>query len=177
MKSILQAQGIHHITLNGANRETSINFWQNILGMKLLLEQPNLDDISINHLYFDCGDGRTLTVFTDENRIPKKKTKNNEIGSVHHIAFWVSQSTIRIAEKNLNENGFSNTGIKDRGFMDSLYFREPLGLLIELANYKFEPPQGSTYAKVLEKAHELRINRKAKNIEDEDISSAIRNLK
>ena len=177
MKSIIQAQGIHHITLNGANRETSINFWQNILGMKLLLEQPNLDDFSINHLYFDCGDGRTITVFTDENRIPKKKKQNNEIGSVHHIAFWVSQSTIRIAQKNLNENSFSNTGIKDRGFMDSLYFKEPLGLLIELASYKFEPPQGCTYAKVLEKAHELRINRNANNIEDEDISLAIKNLK
>ena len=61
--------------------------------------------------------------------------------------------------------------------MDSLYFREPLGLLIELSSYKFEPPQGYTYAKVLEKAHELRIKRKAKNIEDEDISYAIKNLK
>ena len=176
MNSIIQAQGIHHITLNGANRETSIKFWQEILGMKLLFEQPNLDDTSINHLYFDCGDGRTLTVFTNEYRIPKKKIKNNEIGSVHHLAFWVSQSTIRVAENNLNDNGFSNTGIKDRGFMDSLYFREPLGLLIELSSYKFEPPQGYTYAKVLEKAHELRINRKAKSIEDEDISLAIKNL-
>ena len=176
MKSIIQAQGIHHITLNGANRETSINFWQNILGMKLILEQPNLDDLSINHLYFDCGDGRTITVFTDENRVIQKKKQNNEIGSVHHIAFWVSQSTIRIAEKNLNENSFSNTGIRDRGFMDSLYFREPLGLLLELASYKFEPPSGISYAKVLEKAHQLRIRRKAKNIEDKDIAMAIKCL-
>ena len=177
MKSIIQSQGIHHITLNGANRETSINFWENILGMKLILEQPNLDDLSINHLYFDCGDGRTITVFTDESRVPNEIKINNQIGSVHHIAIWVSQSTIIIAEKNLNENGFLNTGIKDRGFMDSIYFREPLGLLIELSSYKFEPPHGFTYAKVLEKAHELRINRKALNIEDEDISLAIRNLK
>ena len=53
MNSIIQSQGIHHITLNGADRKTSINFWQNILGMKLIFEQPNLDDLSINHLYFD----------------------------------------------------------------------------------------------------------------------------
>ena len=51
MNSIIQSQGIHHITLNGADRKTSINFWQNILGMKLIFEQPNLDDLSINHLY------------------------------------------------------------------------------------------------------------------------------
>ena len=50
MKNIIQSQGIHHITLNGSNRETAINFWQNILGMKLIFEQPNLDDLSINHL-------------------------------------------------------------------------------------------------------------------------------
>ena len=31
MDSIIQAQGIHHITLNGSNRETAINFWQKIL--------------------------------------------------------------------------------------------------------------------------------------------------
>ena len=91
MNSIIQAQGIHHITLNGADRKTSINFWQNILGMKLIFEQPNLDDLSINHLYFDCGDGRTVTVFTNESRIGKTYPLDTSVGSVHHVAFWVSQ--------------------------------------------------------------------------------------
>ena len=53
MKSIIQAQGIHHITLNGADKKTSIDFWQNILGMKFIFEQPNLDDLNTNHLYLD----------------------------------------------------------------------------------------------------------------------------
>ena len=57
MSVLLQTQGIHHITLNGADRKTSIDFWQEILGMKLIFEHPNLDDLSINLLYFDCGDG------------------------------------------------------------------------------------------------------------------------
>ena len=35
--------------------------------------------------------------------------------------------------------------------MDSIYFREPLGLLVELASYKFDPPIGFTHANVLEK--------------------------
>ena len=47
MDSLIQVQGIHHITLNGANREISINFWQNILGMKFIFEQPNLDNLRI----------------------------------------------------------------------------------------------------------------------------------
>ena len=176
MSSIIQVQGIHHITLNGANKETSINFWQKILGMKFIFEQPNLDDLNTNHLYFDCGDGTTVTVFTNEKFKPNKQKLKNECGGVHHVAFWVSQSTIRIAEKNLNENGFANTGIKDRGFMDSLYFREPLGLLIEIASYKFDPPFGYSHGQVLEKAHKIRINRGAKNIEDIDVASAIKSL-
>ena len=176
MNSIIQSQGIHHITLNGADRKTSINFWQNILGMKLIFEQPNLDDLSINHLYFDCGDGRTITVFTSENRKPVKFKNKNEPGSVHHVAIWVSQSTMRIAEKNLNDNKISNTGIKDRGFMDSLYFKDPLGLLVEIASYKFEPPSGKSYTQVLKKAHELRLKRAAINIQDEDIALAIKHL-
>mgnify|MGYP003300433204 FL=1 len=60
--------------------------------------------------------------------------------------------------------------------MDSIYFRDPLGLLIELASYKFEPPLGYTHGQVLEKAHKLRLSRKAKNIEDEDISNALISL-
>ena len=176
MSSIIQTQGIHHITLNGADKMTSINFWQEILGMPLIFEQPNLDDLSTNHLYFDCGDGRTITVFTREDLQPRNTLQENITGSVHHLAFWVSQSTIRIAEKNLTQNGFENSGIKDRGFMDSLYFREPLGLLLELASYKFDPPFGCSHSQVLAEAHKLRQQRSAINIQDEDIALAIRNI-
>ena len=113
---------------------------------------------------------------TANHREPQATFNDNRPGSVHHIAFWVSQSTIRIANRNLTENGIENSGIKDRGFMDSLYFREPLGLLVELACYKFEPPLGFSYGDVLAKAHKLRLKRCATNIQDEDIALAIRNL-
>ena len=80
MNSFIQVQGIHHITLNGADKKTSIEFWQNILGMRFIFEQPNLDDLSTNHLYFDSGNGTTITVFTDENVNIKKTKLNNECG-------------------------------------------------------------------------------------------------
>ena len=32
----LQSQGVHHITLVGADRQTSINFWEGVLGMPFL---------------------------------------------------------------------------------------------------------------------------------------------
>ena len=64
----LQTQGVHHITLVGAGRQTSIDFWEGVLGMPFVFEQPNLDHADESHLYFDPGDGRLITVFTNEDR-------------------------------------------------------------------------------------------------------------
>ena len=64
----LQSQGVHHITLTGADRQTSIDFWEGVLGMPFVFEQPNLDNEAESHLYFDPGDGRLITVFTHEER-------------------------------------------------------------------------------------------------------------
>ena len=174
--TVAQVQGIHHITLNGADRQTSIDFWQGVLGMELIFEQPNLDQPSVNHLYFDTGDGRTLTVFTEEGREPPSEPLAQQNGSVHHIALWVAQATIRGAERALTEAGLDNTGIRDRGFMDSLYFRDPLGLLVELASYKFDPPQGRTHAEVLALAHRLRLERDGKAVETADVAEALKRL-
>ena len=66
----LQTQGIHHITFVGADRQTSIDLWEGLLGMPFIFEQPNLDVPEESHLYFDPGDGRLITVFTNENRTP-----------------------------------------------------------------------------------------------------------
>jgi len=47
--AVIQVQGVHHITLNGADRQTSIDFWEGVLGMPFVFEQPNLDDAEQNH--------------------------------------------------------------------------------------------------------------------------------
>ena len=57
--------------------------------------------------------------------------------------------------------------------MDSIYFRDPLGQLIELACYKFDPPVGVTHADVLLEAHKLRVERADYNIKDEHLADAI----
>ena len=171
--TILQSQGVHHITLNGANRQTSIDFWQGVLGMPLVFEQPNLDDASVNHLYFDPGDGRLITIFTAEDRRPDARPNPNAVGNLHHLAFTVSRATYTQAAKRLRDAGFANSGEVDRGFMDSLYFRDPLGQLMEIACYKFEPPAGATHADVLREAHGLRVAAGARNITDEHLADAI----
>ncbi len=155
----LQSQGVHHITLVGADRQTSIDFWEGVLGMPFVFEQPNLDQADESHLYFDPGDGRLITIFTKEDRKPDPRRTPTEPGCVHHLAFALSRVTFLQAVERLDERGIQHSGVKDRGFMDSIYFKDPLGLLIELASYRFEPPQGHTHADVLMQAHTIRLER------------------
>jgi catechol 2,3-dioxygenase-like lactoylglutathione lyase family enzyme len=172
----LQSQGVHHITLVGADRQMSIDFWEGILGMPFVFEQPNLDNESESHLYFDPGDGRLITVFTNEERTPDPTRTPTDPGAVHHIAFSVSQATFQQAVERLDERGIRHSDVKDRGFMDSIYFEDPLGLLIELSSYRFEPPHGYTHAEVLLEAHKLRVERGDYNIDQEHLADAIETL-
>lgn len=172
----IQSQGVHHITLVGAGRETSIGFWEGVLGMPFVFEQPNLDNPSESHLYFDPGDGRLMTVFTDESRNADPARTPTDPGCVHHLAFAVSQATFAQTVERLDERGIHHSGVKDRGFMDSIYFSDPLGLLIELAAYRFEPPAGHTHADVLLAAHRIRVDRGDYNIATIHLADAIEML-
>ena len=95
---------------------------------------------------------------------------------VHHIAFAVSRATFQQAVERLDERGIRHSGVKDRGFMDSIYFEDALGLLIELASYRFEPPFGYTHADVLLEAHKLRVERGDYNIAEEHLADAIEEI-
>ena len=172
----LQTQGVHHITIVGADRETSIGFWEGVLGMPFIFEQPNLDNESESHLYFDPGDGRLITIFTNEEREPDPTRTATDIGCVHHVAFSVSQATFAQAVERLEERGIRHSGVRDRGFMDSIYFEDPLGLLIELSSYRFEPPYGYSHAEVLLEAHEIRLERGDYNIAQDHLADAIEAL-
>lgn len=173
---MIQSQGVHHITLNGADRQTSIDFWSGVLGMPLVFEQPNLDDEKINHLFFDTGDGRLITIFTAEDRAVENTPNPNDTGNLHHLAFTVSRASFNLAPQRLDERGIPHSGAVDRGFMDSLYFRDPLGQLMEIACYKFEPPAGHTHADVLREAHTLRVAAKDPAINEVHIANALEAL-
>ena len=172
----LQTQGVHHITLVGAGRRTSIDFWEGVLGMPFVFEQPNLDNENESHLYFDPGDGRLITIFTNEERTGDAERTPTDPGCVHHVAFSVSNATFRQTVERLDERGIEHSGVKDRGFMDSIYFKDPLGLLIELASYRFEPPAGHTHADVLLEAHHLRSEHGDYNIAPIHLADAIEAL-
>jgi glyoxalase family protein len=168
----IQVQGLHHITIVGSTKRSAIDFWQGALGMPFVLEQPNLGKPDENHLYFDPGDGRLLTVFTNESREDAARDAPREIGCVEHIAFNVSRASFQQAPARLQERGIEFIQ-RDRGFMDSIYLRDPNGMKVELACYKFEPPDGVRAVDVLMKAQELRVSRGDHHIAEEHLADAI----
>ena len=174
MKKV-QVQGVHHITIVGSTKQSAVDFWQGALGMPFVLEQPNLGKPDENHLYFDPGDGRLLTVFTNESRADAGRDAPREVGCVEHLAFNVSRATFQQAPARLQARGIDFIQ-RDRGFMDSIYLHDPNGLKIELACYKFEPPEGVRAVDVLMKAQLLRVERGDHHITDEHLADAIEAL-
>ena len=169
----LQTQGVHHVTFVGSNREATIEFYQDLLGMPLVFEQPNLDVPEEMHLYFDAGDGRLITFFVRPTRENDPAPNPEGIGNLHHIAFTVSRATYTQVAARLKAQGIWNTGPIDRGFMDSIYFRDPNGQLLEMACYKFVPPEGCSVADVLRAAHRRRVEAGDYNIADRHLADAI----
>jgi catechol 2,3-dioxygenase-like lactoylglutathione lyase family enzyme len=172
----IQTQGVHHITFVGSNREAIIDFYQGVLGMPLVFEQPNLDVPDEMHLYFDPGDGRLITFFVRPTRVNDPAPNPQGIGNLHHLAYTVSHATYTQIVARLEELGIENTGPIDRGFMDSIYFRDPNGQLIEMACFKFVPPEGCSLADVLSLAHRLRVQAGDYAIGDKHLADAIAEL-
>jgi glyoxalase family protein len=168
--------GVHHITLIGSNRQDTIDFYEGVLGMPLVFEQPNLDVPEETHLYFDAGDGHLITFFVREGRETDSTPVPEVVGNVHHVAYDVSRETFDRAAARLEELGFPNTGRVDRGFMDSLYFRDPNGFLIELATYTFAPPPGISRRDIFARAHRLRVEQGDYAIGQEHLQAAIEQL-
>jgi glyoxalase family protein len=172
----VQVQGVHHLTFVGSNRQAVIEFYQGILGMRMVLDQPNLDVPGEEHLYFDPGDGRLLTYFVRPTRENDQAPNPEEIGNLHHMALTVSRAVYTQVVERLRDLGIENTGPIDRGFMDSIYFRDPNGQRLELACYKFVPPEGFNYADVLAAAHRIRVAAGDYNVAERHLAEAIQEL-
>jgi catechol 2,3-dioxygenase-like lactoylglutathione lyase family enzyme len=172
----IPVQGVHHLTFVGSNREAVIEFYQGFLGMRLVMDQPNLDVPNEDHLYFDAGDGRLLTYFVRPTRVNDAEPNPQGIGNLHHMALTVSRAVYTQVATRLAERGIEHSGPIDRGFMDSIYFRDPNGQLLEMACYKFVPPEGATIADVLATAHRLRVAAGDYNVQDQHLAQAIEEL-
>ena len=123
------ARGIHHAAFVCKDVEETIRFYQDFLGFPLVELVENRDYAGSSHFFFDLGNGNLLGFFDFPGleHEPYKET----IGALQHLAISVTSEQFEAAKAKLEERGVDYLG-PDRGANDSLYFRDPNGMGIEL---------------------------------------------
>lgn len=165
--------GMDHVTLEGTNTADTIEFYRDILGMPLVLSQPNLDRRHLTHLFFDPGDGRLISFFVDEER-DSADLPDPDPGQVHHMAFRIDGDRIDEITEGLEEAGYPVSEY-DRGAFHSLYTEDHNGLTIELVADKFAVPDDRR-GEVLALAQKLRVEDGSEFVESEHVREAIERL-
>ncbi len=121
--------GIHHLALICRDVEETIQFYQEFLGFPLVELVENRDYKGSSHFFFDLGNGNLLGFFDfpGHEHPPWQET----IGGVQHLAISISQEQYDVARKKLDDAGVDYLG-PDRGVEESMYFRDPNGVGLEL---------------------------------------------
>ena len=122
-------QGVHHIALISKNVEETIQFYQEFLGFPLVELVENRDYAGSSHFFFDIGNRNMLGFFDFPGH--EHPAFRETIGGVQHLAISISPEQFDAAKKKLDEAGVDYLG-PDRGVYDSMYFRDPNGVNVEL---------------------------------------------
>ncbi|WP_280587796.1 VOC family protein [Halorubrum sp. Boch-26] len=171
--SLLHATGWDHVTLIGSNADDTVAFYRDVLGLPLVIRQPNLDREAVEHLFFDAGDGRLVTFFVDESR-ESVETQDPGIGAVHHLALGIAPEELPEVRDRLLDAGHEVSEY-DRGAFHSLYTRDHNGLVIELAADKFEIPDDRK-GEVLAHAQAARVAAGDEYVATEHLEAALEAL-
>jgi catechol 2,3-dioxygenase-like lactoylglutathione lyase family enzyme len=171
--SLMHAAGWDHVTLVGSNAADTVAFYRDVLGLRLVIRQPNLDRREVEHLFFDAGDGRMVTFFVDESR-DSVDTQEPAIGAVHHLAFRIEPDELPAIRDRLHEAGHRVSEF-DRGAFHSLYTKDHNGLVIELAADKYAIPDDRR-AEILARAQAARVAAGDDYIDSEHLEAALEDL-
>ena len=123
------ARGLHHLALICSDVEQTIQFYQGLLGFPLIELIENRDYKGSSHLFFDIGNGNLLAFFDFPGLGLKPGVES--IGSVQHIAISVEPKQFESLKARLDERGIPYLG-PDRGVTNSIYFKDPDNIQIEL---------------------------------------------
>ncbi|MGO9081737.1 MAG: VOC family protein [Streptosporangiaceae bacterium] len=122
-------QGIHHLALICRDTEETIQFYQEFLGFPLVELVENRDYAGSSHFFFDIGNHNLLGFFDFPGHDHPAFTET--IGAVQHLAISISPEQYDAARRKLDEAGADYLG-PDRGVEESMYFRDPNGVGLEL---------------------------------------------
>ena len=76
--------GVDHLALISLDLEKTIQFYTEVVGMRLTKIVTNRDELSSTHIFLDMGGGNQLAFFD----FPQKDTEPTVrgVGSMHHVA-------------------------------------------------------------------------------------------
>ena len=125
--------GLHHITLVSANAQRTVDFFTQVLGLRLVKQTVNFDDPSSYHLYFGDETGKPGTAIT-YFEWPNAPKGHWGIGGTHHFALAVADYDGLLKwKRRLVDLGLEVEGPYDRHYFTSIYFKDPDGQIIEIA--------------------------------------------
>jgi len=119
-------RGLHSVTLTVRSPAETLRFMREFLGFETTNEVAGRIRVGVN----GAGPGRTVDVAYDD-RAPMAL---NGLGTVHHVAFAIKEPKDQLAlRQELVRRGVNVTPVRDRQYFQSIYFREPGGVLFEVA--------------------------------------------
>ena len=125
--------GIHHLTAIATDAQRTVDFYTQIVGLRLVKQAVNFDDPTAYHLYFgnDAAAPGSLLTFFEWKDLPPGRTG---VGGTHHVALeTASRDTLLQWKRWLSDQGLPVSGPYDRVYFTSIYFTDPDGLIIEIA--------------------------------------------
>lgn len=126
VKADVATRGFHNITLTLNSIEATAAILTEIFGYKLIEQDVNR--------YRYATDAVENAAIVDLVELPEEKRGLGANGTVHHVAFRVQNDEILMHfRQKIEEYGLSITPQIDRNYFHSLYFREPGGVLFEIA--------------------------------------------
>ena len=118
--------GFHSITLGVASLEPTVQLLTGVMGFTAMGSEDN------RHRFAAPGHGPGRII--DLLHMPGSRRGVLGAGSIHHVAFRVRDDADQLAWREvLVDAGLRVTEVHDRQYFHSIYFREPGGVLFELA--------------------------------------------
>ncbi|RFU70950.1 ring-cleaving dioxygenase [Peribacillus saganii] len=125
--------GLGPVTLTVSRPERTAKVLTQILGYQEKESFPSSTNRKDPVRVFETGEGGAGAAIYLEARsdLPRERPGR---GSVHHVAFRVdNEEELKKWVQLITEKGYPNSGFVERYYFRSLYFREPNGILFELA--------------------------------------------
>ncbi len=121
--------GVDHLALISSDLSATIEFYTEVLKMRLTQIVANRDDSTSTHIFFDMGGGNSLAFFDFPKHGSEPTVRG--IGSMHHVALKATQVGFDELIVRLNTMGiaYSLHGTVEKG---SVYLRDPDNIQVEI---------------------------------------------